>query len=114
LYEEGESSVRIKALHEKVMNNWMETYTKPSEELIFYKASGCKHCHNSGYEGRIALHELLEFIPPVKRALLDGANGQGVMAAAIKAGMKTIKQDGIEKALQGYTDMSQVRSACRT
>ena len=32
---------------------------------------------------------------------------------AIKAGMKTIKQDGIEKALQGHTDMSQVRSACR-
>lgn len=114
LYEEGESSVRMKAKQEKILNTWMETYIKPSEEMMFYKASGCKHCHNTGYDGRIALHELLEFTPPVKRALLDGANSHDIMAVAIAAGMKTIKQDGIEKALQGLTDMSQVRSACRT
>jgi type II secretory ATPase GspE/PulE/Tfp pilus assembly ATPase PilB-like protein len=101
-------------LHEKVLNEWMETYTKPGEELILHRASGCQHCQNTGYEGRIALQELLELTPPVKRALLDGADGYGVTAAAIKAGMKTLKQDGIEKVLQGHTDMPQVRSACRT
>ena len=113
MYDEEESSVRIKALHEKVLNRWTETYTKPAEELMLYRATGCKHCQNTGYDGRIALHELLEITPPVKRALLDGADASGIMAAALSSGMKTMKQDGIEKVLQGHTDITQVRSACR-
>ena len=114
MFDENESAVRIKARHEKVMNGWTETYTKPAEELMLYRASGCKHCQNTGYDGRIALHELLEFTPQVKRALLEGADSQKILAVALSSGMKTLKQDGIEKVLQGYTDMSQVRSACRT
>ena len=113
MYDEEESSVRIKALHEKVLNGWTETYTKPAEELMLYRATGCKHCQNTGYDGRVALHELLEITPPVKRALLDGADANGIMAAALSSGMKTMKQDGIEKVLQGHTDITQVRSACR-
>jgi type II secretory ATPase GspE/PulE/Tfp pilus assembly ATPase PilB-like protein len=113
MYDENESSVRIKALHDKVISNWTETYTKPAEELMLYRAAGCKHCQNTGYDGRIALHELLEITAPVKRALLDGADTHGILAAALTSGMKTLKQDGIEKVLQGYTDMTQVRSACR-
>ena len=113
MYDEEESGVRIKALHEKVLNGWTETYTKPAEELMLYRATGCKHCQNTGYDGRIALHELLEITPPVKRALLDGADASAIMAAALSSGMKTLKQDGIEKVLQGHTDISQVRSACR-
>ena len=114
MYDESESTVRIKALHEKVLNSWIETYTKPAEELMLYRSTGCKHCQNTGYDGRIALHELLEITPTVKRALLDGADTNTIMATALKSGMRTLKQDGIEKVLQGYTDMSQVRSACRT
>ncbi len=113
MYDEDESSVRIKALHEKVSNGWTETYTKPAEEFMLHRATGCKHCQNTGYDGRIALHELLEITPPVKRALLDGVDAKGIMAAALSSGMKTLKQDGIEKVLQGHTDMTQVRSACR-
>ena len=113
MYDEQESSVRIKALHEKVLNGWTETYTKPAEELMLYRATGCKHCQNTGYDGRIALHELLEITPPVKRALLDGVDANGIMVAALSSGMKTLKQDGIEKVLLGHTDMTQVRSSCR-
>ena len=112
MYDEDESAVRIKALHEKVLNGWTEAYTKPAEELMLYRATGCKHCQNTGYDGRIALHELLEFTPQVRRALLDGADTPAIMSAALASGMKTLKQDGIEKVLQGYTDMAQVRSAC--
>jgi type II secretory ATPase GspE/PulE/Tfp pilus assembly ATPase PilB-like protein len=114
MYDENESPIRIKALHEKILNGWTETYVKPSEELMLYRASGCKHCQNTGYDGRIALHELLEFTPAVKRALLDSPDADGIAAAALASGMKTLKQDGIEKVLQGHTDMVQVRSACRT
>jgi type II secretory ATPase GspE/PulE/Tfp pilus assembly ATPase PilB-like protein len=112
MYDEGESKVRVKALHEKVLNSWTENYSKPSEELMLYRAVGCKHCNNTGYDGRIALHELLEITPAVRRALLDGADTAGILSAALVSGMTTIKQDGIEKVLQGYTDIIQVRSAC--
>ena len=112
LYDEEESPVKIKTLHEKVLNGWTETYTKPAEELMLYRATGCKHCQNSGYDGRIALHELLEMTAPVRRALLDGADTATILKTAMSSGMKTLKQDGIEKVLQGYTDISQVRSAC--
>ena len=81
---------------------------------MLYRATGCKHCQNTGYDGRIALHELIEFTPAVKRALLDGANGTGIAATALASGMRTLKQDGIEKVLLGHTDMVQVRSTCRT
>lgn len=114
MYDENESAVRIKALHEKVLNGWTETYTKPAEELMLYRATGCKQCQNTGYDGRIALHELLEITPPVRRALLDGEDTAAIITAALASGMRTLKQDGIEKVLQGHTDMVQVRSACRT
>lgn len=114
MYDENESPIRIKVMHEKVMNGWTETYTKPAEQLMLYRATGCKHCQNTGYDGRIALHELLEITPSVRRALLDGAGKAAIMAAAMNSGMKTLKQDGIEKILQGHTDIIQVRSACRT
>ena len=37
---------------------------------MLYRATGCKHCQNTGYDGRVALHELLEISPQVKRALM--------------------------------------------
>jgi len=112
MYEENESMVRVKVLQEKTLNQWTETYTKPSEELMLYRAVGCKNCNHSGYDGRIALHELLEVTPVIRRALLDGADAEAVTKVAMSSGMKTLKQDGIEKILQGYTDITQVRSAC--
>ena len=45
-----------------------------SEELMLYRATGCKHCNHTGYDGRIALHELLEITPALRRTLLDGAD----------------------------------------
>ena len=112
MYDENEPTVRVKALHEKVLNTWIETYTRPSEELMLYRATGCKHCNNTGYDGRIALHELLEITTPIRRALLDGVDTSEIVSSALKSGMKTLKQDGIEKILQGHLDMVQVRNAC--
>jgi type II secretory ATPase GspE/PulE/Tfp pilus assembly ATPase PilB-like protein len=111
-YGENEPAVKVKNLHEKTLHSWTETYTKPSEELRIYRAVGCKHCNNSGYDGRIALNELLEITPTIRRTLLDGADTATVFKAAMASGMKTLRQDGIEKILQGHTDITQVRSAC--
>jgi type II secretory ATPase GspE/PulE/Tfp pilus assembly ATPase PilB-like protein len=112
MYDENEPVVKVKALHEKILSNWSQIYAKPSEELMLHRATGCNHCNQTGYDGRIALHELLEITPAVRRTLLDGADAAAVLKSAMAAGMKTFKQDGIEKVLQGHTDITQVRSAC--
>lgn len=112
MYDENETPVRVKALHEKILNGWSETYSKPPEELMLFRAVGCKHCNHSGYDGRVALHELLEITPPIRRTLLDGSDAETIFRTAISSGLKTLKQDGIEKVLQGQTDITQVRSAC--
>ena len=79
---------------------------------MLYRATGCKHCNSTGYDGRIALHEMLEITPAIRRSLLDGADAATIFKAAMESGMKTLKQDGIEKVLRGHTDIVQVRSAC--
>jgi len=112
MYDETGSPEEMKAQHEKILNSWTTTHGNASEELMLYRATGCKHCNNTGYEGRIALHELLEVTAPIKRALLDGSGSAAILNTALASGMKTLKQDGIEKVLQGHTDITQVRSAC--
>ena len=55
---------------------------------------------------------MLEITPAIRRSLLDGADAATIFKAAMESGMKTLKQDGIEKVLRGHTDIVQVRSAC--
>jgi len=59
---------------------------------------------DTGYRGRMGIHELLMNNSDIKNTVLRRALAAGVHIAAIKTGMHTRKQDGIEKILMGYTD----------
>jgi len=82
------------------------------DELNFSQAAGCKLCNTSGYRGRMALHELLMGTNEIKRLILSKARIEEIRAQAIKDGMTTLKQDGIEKIFAGYLDLLQVRKVC--
>ena len=73
---------------------------------------GCDDCRQSGYSGRIALHELLVPGLEMKELVHRRATLADLRNQAIKDGMLTLRQDGIEKALMGLTDMSEVHAAC--
>ena len=77
--------------------------------LQFFAGKGCSECNNSGYKGRIALHEVLE-ITDALRAVIAERKGSEVEVEAIakKQGMTTMKQDGILKALRGDTTIAEV------
>ena len=77
--------------------------------LALHRAKGCAECDKTGYKGRIALFELLVADAPLKRLVQTRAPVPELAAAAMKGGMRTLKQDGIAKVLQGLTDISQVR-----
>lgn len=75
----------------------------------FYRSAGCNMCRQLGYQGRIALHEIMITGPRVRDIISRGETSEDVMEqAAIEEGMITIKKDGINKAKQGITTLEEV------
>jgi len=77
----------------------------------FYRAVGCPLCRYIGYQGRIALHEIMLNGSQVRAAINRGADADDLQAAAIESGMISIKNDGIAKAQQGLTSLEEVIKA---
>jgi type II secretory ATPase GspE/PulE/Tfp pilus assembly ATPase PilB-like protein len=80
--------------------------------FVFYRAKGCDTCGNSGYKGRVGLHELMIGTDPTKKLIQEHARVAQLVAQALEDGMLTLKMDGLEKSLQGITDLKQVRAVC--
>ncbi|MBM4361258.1 MAG: type II/IV secretion system protein [Deltaproteobacteria bacterium] len=80
--------------------------------IKMWRAPGCGACGKSGYRGRVGLHELLVTDDPLKRAIQKKAPVDEIRALCRAAGMQTLLQDGVEKALAGLTDMKQVLAVC--
>ena len=85
---------------------------KYSPELEIYKPVGCDICNGTGYRGRMGIHELLSGTDPMRKLIQGRAQMEEVRDQAIADGMRTLKQDGIEKILTGHTDLLQVRKVC--
>jgi type IV pilus assembly protein PilB len=67
----------------------------------FKKGKGCNRCYNSGYRGRLAVYEILQMANLAGMQLQHGITESDVMNMALSGGMKTMHEDGIEKARQG-------------
>ncbi|MGL1765597.1 ATPase, T2SS/T4P/T4SS family, partial [Vibrio parahaemolyticus] len=75
-------------------------------------AKGCDACGNSGYKGRLGLHEVLVTDDDIKHAIAHRSPVDEIRRVAMDRGMTTLLQDGIAKALEGKTDMKQVLAVC--
>jgi len=91
---------------------WVKLFGDDKGQITLYEKVGCEKCANTGYAGRVGLHELLIGTDPVKKAIQEHARVAELFAIALEEGMRTLKQDGIEKVLQGITDIHQVRAVC--
>ena len=78
------------------------------EPVLLYRGKGCKKCGGEGYKGRVAIQEFLILNDEISGLLDKGSTTFEIEQAAIENGMKTIKQDGIEKALAGITTLDEV------
>ncbi len=83
-----------------------------TDDLVLYRPVGCEHCHNTGYRGRMGLHELLMGSDGIKSLIQSRAPMAEIRDQAIAEGMSTLKQDGIEKIFEGHCDMREVRKVC--
>jgi type II secretory ATPase GspE/PulE/Tfp pilus assembly ATPase PilB-like protein len=79
-------------------------------EFVLYRGKGCQTCNNTGYKGRMGIHELLVNSDEVRRLIQTRARVTEIVQAAQHDGMTTLVQDGVLKALRGATDLAQVKA----
>jgi type II secretory ATPase GspE/PulE/Tfp pilus assembly ATPase PilB-like protein len=85
---------------------------KYSTDLKLMRAKGCAKCNNSGYKGRMGIHELLVGTDDMKRSIQKKDSVEKMRQQAMKDGMTTLLQDGIAKVLKGMSDFKSVRAVC--
>ncbi len=97
---------------EAVYKDWVRTYGNDRGQLTFYKPVGCDKCGGSGFKGRCGLHELLIATDRLKKLIQEHARVAEMLAQCLDDGMRTLKQDGLEKCLSGVTHIKEVRAVC--
>ena len=78
--------------------------------LTHYHAPGCDHCSHSGFRGRAGIHELMMVSRTLRHLIQTGQRADELQRCAISEGMRTLRQDGIEKVLAGVTAIEEVRA----
>ena len=85
-----------------------EFLAMPQTEWNFKRKVGCDNCGGSGYRGRTGVHELLKGTREMQSLIYKRADLSEIRAQAIKDGMTTLKQDGIQKIFKGFSDYPQL------
>ena len=90
---------------------WRQEYGNAQGELHLWRHVGCTQCDGHGYHGRLGIHELMMSDEAIRQHIRHRAPASDIRHSALSAGMRTLRQDGIEKVLQGLTDMAEVVAA---
>ena len=81
-------------------------------ELVMARAVGCPVCGQTGYRGRLGIHEVLECTDGMRSLIKKRSETELIRRMAMDQGMTTLRQDGILKVFQGLTDIHEVRKVC--
>jgi len=104
----------------KLCDNCKERYQLSAEEIdeyfiwdgetpvFFWKPTGCEACNNTGYSGRIAIHELFLMDDAIRMLVANNASILEIEKAAMENGFKTMRHDGLKKVLRGLTTIAEV------
>ena len=99
-------------MHEYGVEAWEKLGVKYTPDIRLYRPKGCAKCANTGYKGRMGIHELLVATDECKRLIQKRSPIEQLRNQAMSDGMATLLQDGIQKVLSGHTDFKQVRAVC--
>jgi type II secretory ATPase GspE/PulE/Tfp pilus assembly ATPase PilB-like protein len=97
----------------ELLSDWFTRYGGKDNHIPLFKArqNGCVECEGHGYQGRLGIHELMLANDQIKNQINRRASGLDIRRAAVSSGMRTLRQDGIDKILQGLTDMNEISLA---
>ena len=76
----------------------------------FFRGKGCNNCRNTGYRGRLGIHELLEMSDSVKNVILENSDANAIKKQGLKEKMVTLRRDGVNKILHGLTTAEEILS----
>jgi general secretion pathway protein E len=108
--------VMAQRLVRRICNECKEAYTveKDMKETLglttdtVYRGKGCELCSHTGYRGRIGIFELLPVNDTIRELIMKGATVRELKEKAVSLGMRTLRQDGIEKVVKGFTSVDEV------
>lgn len=86
----------------------IEKISKKRKKNLFYRGKGCKACTNTGYSGRIGIFEVLNIDENIQKLIMQKSDADRIKDQAIKNGMTTMLEDGMEKALVGITTIEEI------
>ena len=93
----------------EVRDHWIARYAVDGK-LVGHSAQGCDICERTGFKGRAPLHELMSVTRELRRLIQTGTRAEELQRQAMADGMRTLRQDGIEKVLAGVTSIAEVRA----
>jgi type II secretory ATPase GspE/PulE/Tfp pilus assembly ATPase PilB-like protein len=74
----------------------------------FRKGAGCQQCHDSGFQGRLGVYEVMEVTPTLRRFVHDGAAAHELRNVMRRMGAKTLREEGVFLALAGKTSLEEI------
>ena len=112
--------VLAQRLAARICENCKEAYTPGREVLAkyfqdegltdvsFYRGRGCPKCRNTGYKGRVAIHELVLITDEIRALISEERSVQEITKAAAKVGYRPLRYDGLKKVLLGMTTIAEI------
>ncbi|MFZ5548353.1 MAG: ATPase, T2SS/T4P/T4SS family [Pseudomonadota bacterium] len=94
---------------DEVLAGWMARFGVDGR-LQAWRAPGCERCDHTGLRGRAGIHELLTVSRELRRLIQTGGRVEQIQRQAMADGMRTLRQDGLEKVLAGVTTIEEVRA----
>jgi type IV pilus assembly protein PilB len=77
-------------------------------DIEAYEPVGCSRCGGSGYKGRIGLYEVMTVTEEMRKLIINRASADEIAVTAMRAGMRRLREDGLEKVRQGRTSIAEV------
>jgi type II secretory ATPase GspE/PulE/Tfp pilus assembly ATPase PilB-like protein len=97
------------AARETLHGEWVERHGREGQ-LLKYTSVGCPACDKTGFKGRVGVHELMVMTRELRHLVQTGSRAELLQETALREGMRTLRQDGIEKVLAGQTTIDEVRA----
>ncbi|MDD2871665.1 MAG: GspE/PulE family protein [Candidatus Gracilibacteria bacterium] len=99
------------ALEISIISNMMKEIgmsSLSSENIKLYEGEGCEKCNHSGYSGRIGIYEIISLNEDLRNLIRGGATTEEIIRKARDGDLITMKEDGILKAIKGYTTIEEI------
>ncbi|MGO8683859.1 MAG: GspE/PulE family protein [Thermoleophilia bacterium] len=96
------------ASKEMLRKNDFPAEVQDRDDVTLYRAKGCNRCNGTGYKGRLGLYEVMIVSEAIRRLTVERKSADEISRVAVAEGMKTLREDGLDKVLLGLTSVEEI------